>query len=73
MARPTKAELRHRANDRRLWKAVVAAAQATYHKWEEYGVSDDDMEKAIRAAFAEWNRHPEKLPTKAPTAPQIDP
>lgn len=60
--RPTRAEIRHRKNDRKLWAAVVAAAQASYAGNPEYGLSDGDMEKAIRAALDEWTRHEEKLP-----------
>lgn len=48
-----RAALRQRGNDRRLWRALVAAAQATYEPHPEYGLSDSDMEKAIRAALAE--------------------
>lgn len=43
--------LRERGNDRRLWRAMVQAAQATYESHPEYGLSDDDMERAIRAAL----------------------
>lgn len=45
--------LHERGNDRRLWRAMVAAAQGSYQGGPEYGLSDDDMERAIRAALAE--------------------
>ena len=32
-------------------KKMVAAAQSTYDGWEEYGISDEDMAKAIDAAL----------------------
>lgn len=65
MSRPTRAELRHRKNDKKLWKSVVAAAQATYRGHEEHGLSDEDMERAIRAGLDEWTRHSERLPVNA--------
>ncbi len=62
--RPTRAELRHRGNDKKLWRKIVSAAQATYVPDPEYGLSDADMEKAIRAALSEWALQDEKLPEK---------
>lgn len=48
--------LKHRGNDRRLWNAIVDAAQAAYIPNEEYGISNQDMERALKAAFLEWEK-----------------
>lgn len=48
--------LKERGNDRRLWKALVKAAQDSYreHAHPSYGLTDEHMEAAIRAALAKY-------------------
>jgi len=53
LAEATKEEQRRRKEIRKknAWKNAVSAAQASYISDPEYGLTDKDMEKALRIAF----------------------
>lgn len=37
-------------------KKMLAAAQGSYDSWEEYGITDADMTKAIKAAMMAYGK-----------------